>query len=524
MFSISIDCYSLQVTKSFNALKDYNEGFFRGVQVKVENGNEVVQLSPISLVEYKDLLNNIESVNGKIVEILWQGEMETMTDKNSHVRVLQINEDPTAMQNRSLLYKNTSVENIYNYLLNNKLTRDLVSIKPNLIKYNKNEEYTHLGADPEEINSFRKEFKDIIDEIQQIVEIFGYTMDTQKLQEADREEFVDKPEDMVSTFMSKYALNLSNFNIMTGLTYRDAYLLYNILHKFSIDPKELKNVEWKALQNILTDYLMVVPRYEVTPFVVKGSPPMKPNKKSVEDKVFAMRDLIESKIYQEEIDITKIVRTNPNYFPDENIIFLLDEARVAESVAEETTLLEEATSLIDAKESNGLPIGDELNHKYINVVEYLDGEKDVYIMSDRIRKNGFSDIGDAITNLLDNGGVLNEETAKIFFGTETRDFKDGICNFIQKYNMDVELKNKFFLLSLFVSANKGNVKIDGKSFDIPTLIVEMMMKNGTFFKEFKEFNIKETLIKAKVIMDLEETIREREMIRIRINKERDRLK
>ena len=524
----SVNCYAQRI-KGIEFFGRNTNGFFSGVQVKVKDGKEIVHFSA-KLFGQEVLLKDIEQMHGKIVEVLWQGELETEL-RDGHVRVLQITEAPVPAGRNLELFKNSSVENIYNYFLDHEETKAMVSIKPELTKYDKNVQYKPLGASSFKIKGFQEEFSSIVKGLHILINQQRYAPETIK------EELVDRLKDNVSIFLDKHEKDYLRFNILTGLSDLEINVLFPSLYSFAINPNRLTSDEWLSLDLVLFSCEDIIndpesPECCELILEVKDKGLSLDTRRtetekgpSLADNVHRMKAMIEQNVRRSGMTMARIIKIDPDLFSDENIIYLLDRAKDASSKEEEMVLMESIHSLIDAKEATGLSIGDELKNKYIDVVEYLDGEKDMFTVAHLEKELNFSDADDAITKLLNKGGELDEKMAKLLFGTAERNFEDSLCSYVEKYNTDINVRNRFFVLVLLVMANKAEVKIDGKPFDVPTRIVEMMKKNSEFYKEFKLFNIQEEVRKANVRLDIEDAMRqERERIRMKVNAERDRFK
>ena len=253
IFSTSFTCYSQDV-RGLEFLKGYEKGFFTGALVMVEDGTQVAQLSLIS-VKHENLLKSIESKYGKIVDVLWLGELETEV-KEGQAHILRINENSGTIGANPELYKNASVKNLYNYFLSHELTKELVSPKPRLIKYNEKVTYVHLGIDPGEMSLFRHGFAGLTDSFKVLIKYADEGKNPEK-------EFVSAIRGKAFSFINRLLANSAKTSVMTGLSEKETDVVFGLLFGFAVDSKELSYNELKILNIIFGHYrlLQTFPEY-----------------------------------------------------------------------------------------------------------------------------------------------------------------------------------------------------------------------------------------------------------------------
>ena len=225
----------------------------------------------------------------------------------------------------------------------------------------------------------------------------------------------------------------------------------------------------------------------------------------------AMTKWLRSQI-KNKVAISDIVDSKRYLFTDENVLALLDEAKSAESLAIETTILAQFESLLKVKRLNGDDVS-LLVIEYKKTKKYLETEKDVNIFSNRLDallgvKNG--DVDKALDALIEKDGKLDTEDAvNLFFGTKKRESKDGL-NYQAQQIIDKEgIKSKFLLLYLLVLGNNDLFTIKDKQVPTETYFAKFLSQgNKRFFFALKELDI-DNMIKDVVKKDLTAKIGER---------------
>ena len=620
VLSVSVNGYSNNISvRGLEFLKRSGKGAFTGAYVKVEDGTEVTQFSPIS-VKHENILKNLESKYGKVVDVLWLGELETEATKDGRVKILQINENSGTIAEKPELCKNASVVNIYNCLLSHEETRELVSKKPKLIKYDEKGKYVHLGIDPNNMTRIRHEFWGLRDLIRMLIK---YANEKQAPPEGSIGAIREKSFPIINMAVASSPL----LKIVTGLPDNEVAVLFGLLYKFTVEMKDFTDDELKVLDIIFDDYkrLQDFPEYyecafnEKKDFSViearrsiirekireytgvysdydtelvyalmhkiineKEERPMSlafgpiadfldqdgvldfilevpkadsdiitdaeefvgwyrqgqemkkrlrddyldrqeeellEQKRVTETSVYTMKKIIKMNMQRTGMTMEELVKNAPNLFPDNNLIYMLNEARTAILADDEKVILDQVREIIKAKKANHLDVGEGLEHKFREVESYLDGEKDRDIFKSRLGEHSFANVNDAVTSLIEQDGVLWQETAKLLLGTKERNFKDSIYTHVQKYSSDVDLKNRVFLLTLLVMETNSKLNIDNGAFDITSYIIKLMRTNKALFNEFKSFNIAEEAMRSKVNLDLAKALEKMKEIRVRVELE-----
>jgi len=622
IFSTAVDCYSQNI-RGLAFLQGYEKGLFTGALVTVEDGTQVAQLSLIS-VKHENLLKSIESKYGKIIDVLWLGELETEV-KQGQAHILRINENSGTIGENPELYKNASVKNIYNYFLSHELTKGLVSPKPRLIKYNEKVTYVHLGVDPADMSKFRHGFTGLAESFDVLIKYADEGTEPDK-------NFVSAIRGKAFSFINRLLANSAKISVMTGLSEKETDVVFGLLFGFAVDSKELSYDELKILSIIFEHYrvLQLFPEYYEVAFNPKinysfietrkarvreklleytgskyqsdeilvyelihkiiaedekdkasftlgpisdllaqdgvlefilESPKANDNvakaaqefvdmykeakrlkaefnndyfekqEQELENKegltensVYIMQKMIDLNMKHPGMTMNEVLKRSPLLFKEANLIYILDKAKESSSKNEEKVLMAQVESIIAAKRFNGLEVSEVLDVRYKEISKYLNGEKDKLILEKRLREHNFTKVSDAVTSLISQGGVLWKQTEKLLFGTKERDFEDGLYKYMQRYNRNVDLKNKFFLLTLLVLGNEQQVKTDHGSLNVVERVVEVMKLNHKLFNEFLSFKIEEESIKYNVKLEIIDAIKQREDLRIKVELKESRFK
>ena len=627
VFLISVNCFSQEI-RGLDFLKQYHQGFFTGALVKLEDGTEILKLALIS-VKHENILDLIQSQYGKISEVLWMGELETKVEKGDQVKILQINENSGTIRQRPDICKNPSAENLYNFLFKHNSTKDFVSPKTKLIKYNENAKYVNLGINPTLMSKFRHEFLGFADNLKIALRSFSNVEDKEEAayyKERLNNLRIGKSLDILNIIIS----GNTKFSIMTGLSNLEANIVCNILLKLCTAEK-INHDELKLLDRILDRYKQLQEHpeyYEVTFNSKKDYSAIEARKTAVRDKLIKYsgvtysndEDLVYATIHkiieQDEKDpksfflgnvselldqegvldfileapkinhtvaedvknmvtmykkartlrrnlendelfeqaekmrletpefmtnsihimdmiiklnmehgmnMEDVVKNSPTVFTDNNIGFLLDEAKKAPTKNEEMILVAKAESIIDAKQKNSFDVT-LIKWKLLGIKNYLEYEKDQEIFSDRLKKQNIDDVFDAMDKFIDKEGRLDEAEIRLFLGTKERNFKDSIYEQIDRYYHNHEgINNRFFELNLLVMGNAPSVLIDGQNLDICVYMAELALKYRNLFKRIYHYDIN-TAIEISVKENLLKILEAREHIKIKMEMKAGRVK
>lgn len=107
---------------------------YTGLMVKLEDGTVITRFASI-YTNHDKILEDIEKKYGKAVDGLWAGEIETVKNNLGQTIITKINTFAGIIKRRPSLFKNASAQNLYNLLLEQEQTRQLVETKPTIEDY-----------------------------------------------------------------------------------------------------------------------------------------------------------------------------------------------------------------------------------------------------------------------------------------------------------------------------------------------------------------------------------------------------
>ncbi len=160
--------------------------------------------------------------------------------------------------------------------------------------------------------------------------------------------------------------------------------------------------------------------------------------------------------------VTAIIKNNPELFLDDNISFLMTMAYNSKEASSETVLMEQAKMLILAKEELGNNVVN-LKENYTKTIQELIEKDQEGFLSNVIESDpsledfSIDDTRDIVRLMIDriakNFDLSKKNYAKIFFGSPSRNFKDGLIHQAWRYPEYPLLKNNLRFLVLVLVGN-----------------------------------------------------------------------
>jgi len=234
----------------------------------------------------------------------------------------------------------------------------------------------------------------------------------------------------------------------------------------------------------------------------------------------AMMKFIRAQI-KNKVELSDIIKKRPELFTDENLLYVLKEARETESLKVEEVRLSLFESLLEAKKLKGDNVVT-LENEYKSTKTYLDKEKDLNIFETRLEallgiKEG--DVVKALDLLIKNEGKLTTESyIELFFGTKKREFKDGLSYRAQRNINGTGVKEKLSLLYLLVLGNNDSLMVKGKQVPVENLFAKFLSQgNKKFFYSLESLDV-EKFIKEAVRNEVTTKISERVKVIIEMSK------
>ena len=458
---------------------------------------------------HQKLLESYEETVGKITRILWAGELEEenglITNANETAGIIK--EEAFTPYTKGLDIPGTGIDNFKRYIQSHNWLFEKYFNETNYIKYNKDRE--HLDEHLKDISILRHKLG--LD-----LSILGYR------------ELMESPDVTPTEFASYQLIVTSGSSAILGY-------YNNVIKLFP----ELDIPEWRAFEIRLTDFLSAHSYYRAEEFSRTGRAFLDKVMELSNSQVYMVNTIVNhltaetNKEMKSRLrggleagqNLSDIVRENQGlgFFSDKNIMPLLDEAKKANTKDEETVLLEQVSGLMEAKEHNALTVGDELKDKYKEIKNYIDsGEKDRLFFNNRLKRNfdlSVDQLDILMQDLIKKDGVLEKGTdTKIFFGTEGRNFQDGLYAQIQRLNNN-KLNNDFFLLSLMVLVNNHNVIVSGEEANVTSHMIKLMREHRDLFDKLDLFVSKDGWEK-KSSLELSEVLQKMDYVRLRIERTR----
>ena len=499
-----------------------------GVLVKQENGTiDLVVGSP--LLGHFWLLEDYKKSFGKVIKILWAGELEEINGK-----VTRVNESAGVIKTsryftlaNGLDVVGTGINNLKNFL---KAHKDIEE------KYFTNTDYLNYSESNEHLNEYLKEASYLRHDIGEDFKVNDYLS------------FFEDPDPSIKASQRSEAfLNATT----TAKSLLDHYnSIVRLFNEFDIP-------EWQQFKSYLEPLATEQNRNYTaddfdavySKFRIRYSEIFSDNK--YKEITIVSRLTLEVPAEMTDLDrmmkvlkndakdgvpLVQTIKNNIELFTEENILKLIYKAGDVESKDEETVLVSMAGSIIEvAKDSDsGLTFSHHLTQEFLYTKDHFIGKgiKDYALFSNRMmrcfRTNELDHVLDAL--VAQKGQLITQDQIDFFIGTSFRHYKDGFFNQTgydnrtQDYVKDekngglvdhINNRDLFLIINFLIIGSNPEIEINGKS--VP--LIDHLIQHGRSDYFIKLDKLDRTAIEKRIKGELLSDIKEK--INIGIEKARE---